>query len=134
IPRSVESVVLKAIAPDPGERVQSAGELATALRALDVGPDDAVPAVVREATPPAGVATFRQTERTWIVPAVLIVVVAIIVSVVGVVLSRTDVGQSILRPLRSSAAPATVAVTGAHSFDPEGNDREENEGKAHLAI
>src|SRR5206468_6836626 len=98
------------------------------------GPDDALPAVVREVTPPGGLATFRQTERTWLLPAALIVIAAMIVSVVGVVFSRTDVGQSILRPLRNSAAPATVGLTAAHSFDPEGSDREENEAKAHLAI
>ena len=132
IPRSIEAVVRRAMAKDPAERYGSAAELAGALRAIDLG-DDAVPSVVRDPTPPAGVApTFRQTERTWLVPAAIIVGVAVALVVLGIVLSGSDVGPNLLRrggdgggAAAEPAGPLTIA--GARSFDPQGSPPTENE-------
>lgn len=58
IPRPLEDIVLKAMSRDPAQRFSTAGEMAKALRGIDVGPDDAVPSTVwsRDAqTPPRGV-------------------------------------------------------------------------------
>jgi serine/threonine-protein kinase len=135
IPRSVEAVVTKAIAKDPDDRYPSAAAMAGALRGLDLG-DDAVPAVVRDPTPPAGVApTFRQTERTWLVPAAIIVLLAAGLTIAGVVLSRSDVGTGLLGGNGGGNGASSVPVTGfaVHSFDPEGDDRAEKEERAPLA-
>jgi serine/threonine-protein kinase len=129
IPRSIEAVVDKAMAKDPSRRYASAAELASALRGIDLG-DDAVPSVVRDPTPPSGVApTFRQTERTWLVPAAIIVAIAAALVVVAVILSRSDVGPSILRGGNGDtpAPAAPVAISAARSFDPEGRPPVENE-------
>jgi eukaryotic-like serine/threonine-protein kinase len=136
IPRSIEAVVRRAMAKDPAERYASAAELAAALRAIDLG-DDAVPSVVRDPTPPAGVApTFRQTERTWLVPAAIIVGVAVALVVLGIVLSGSDVGPNLLRRGDdgggAAAEPAQpLAIAGARSFDPEadGAENEDEIGK-----
>jgi len=129
IPRSIEAVVRKAMAKDPMQRYGSAAELAGALRSLDLG-DDAVPAVVHDPTPPSGVApSFRQTERTWLVPAAVIVGIAVVLVVLGIVLSGSDVAPSILRRGGDDAAaqPAgPVAIVGSRSFDPLA-DGSENE-------
>jgi hypothetical protein len=134
IPRSLETVVMKAMAKDPALRYQSAGDLASALRSIDLGDDDAVPAVARDLTPPAGMApTFGQTERTWLVPAFVIVVAAVALIVVGIAFSQSNVGQGLLGtgggdpPAKASGAPVPIAA--AHSFDPEGADHEENEAR-----
>ena len=137
IPRSLEAVVNRAMAKDPADRYPTAAELASALRGVDLG-DDAVPAVVRDPTPPAGVVgSFRQTERSWIVPAALIVAVAAVLVVLGIVLSRADVGPLAGRGPgdgdpggEGSAAP----VTGfrVRSFDPEGPDKVEKEDRVGL--
>jgi serine/threonine-protein kinase len=132
IPRSIEAVVRKAMAKDPTQRYASAAELAGALRSLDLG-DDAVPSIVHDPTPPSGVApSFRQTERTWLVPAAVIVGIAVVLVVLGVVLSGTDVAPSILRRGGGGGAAAEpagpVATSAARSFDPQGdggeNDRD----------
>jgi serine/threonine protein kinase len=131
IPRSLEAVVIKAMAKDPALRYQSAGDLASALRSIDLGEDDAVPAVSRDLTPPSGMApSFGQTERTWLVPAFVIVVAAVALIVVGIAFSQSDVGQGLLGTGGGSSTKATgapVAIAAAHSFDPEGSDHEENE-------
>ena len=138
IPRSLESVVTRAMAKDPEKRFPDAAAMASALRSLDFG-DDAVPSVVRDPTPPSGMApSFRQTERTWLVPAAVIVALAVGLVVVGIALSKSEVGDTLLR--RDDPPPAAedgerTRVTGftARSFDPEGNDRVENEDRAATA-
>ncbi len=129
IPRALEAVVLRAMARDPLARYASASDLAGALQGVDLG-DDAVPAVVRDPTPPAGVApSFSQTERSWLVPAAVIVAAAVALLVVAVVLSRSDVGPNLLRrPAGTDAAALSpVALSGARSFDPQGQPPVENE-------
>jgi serine/threonine-protein kinase len=131
IPRGLEAIVARAMAKDPDARYASAADLAAALRGLDLG-DDAVPAVVRDPTPPSGVApTFRQTERTWLVPAAVIVGLAVALVVLALVLSGTEVGPKLLgrggNGDAGDAALAPVALAGASSFDPEGEPPEENE-------
>jgi serine/threonine-protein kinase len=130
IPRALEAIVTRAMAKDPADRYATAADLAAALRSVDLG-DDAVPAVVRDPTPPSGVApTFRQTERTWLVPAAIIVAVAVALVVVAIVLSRSEVGPRILGrgdDAEEERAVGPLALTGAHSFDPKGSDQRENE-------
>ena len=137
IPRSLETVVNRAMAKDPADRYATAADLASALRGIDLG-DDAVPAVVRDPTPPAGVVgSFRQTERSWIVPAAVILAVAAVLIVLGILLSGAEVG-----PIRgrgggggsNNGGTAAAPVTGfaVRSFDPEGTDKVEKEDRAVL--
>jgi tRNA A-37 threonylcarbamoyl transferase component Bud32 len=136
IPRPVESVVLRAMAKDPAARYQSAGDLRSALLELDLGPDDATATVVRDPTPPQGVASsFRHSERSWLVPAALIVVIGAVLVVVGVAFTRSDVGQVLLnRPSSGDEGGRETAVVIARvrSFDPEGRDGEENDARVAL--
>ncbi len=140
IPRSIEAVVMRAMNKDPESRFSSAAELAGALRGIDFG-DDAVPSVVRDPTPPSGLSpTFRQTERTWLVPAAIIVALAAALMVLGVVVSRSEVGEELLGgPFAGGDDGGDGAesqpITGfrIRSFDPEGNDREENEARVAAA-
>jgi eukaryotic-like serine/threonine-protein kinase len=142
IPRDVEQVVTRAMAKAPAARYPSAAALESALRGLDLA-DDAVPAVVRDPTPPAGVApSFRQTERSWLVPTAVIVVLAIALSVAGIALSRSEVGSGFLENVGGNGngdggggAPLVrVNDVRARSFDPEGADGSENENRAPLAV
>ncbi|HUP85906.1 MAG TPA: protein kinase [Acidimicrobiales bacterium] len=137
IPRGLETVVNRAMAKDPAERYATAADLAGALRGIDLG-DDAVPAVVRDPTPPSGVAaSFRQTERSWLVPAALIVAVAAVLVILGIVLSKADVGPLAGRNEAASGAGAHAGapVTGfsLRSFDPDGDDQVEKEERVGLA-
>ena len=134
VPRPLEAVVTKAMAKDPDDRYQSAAMLRTALLDLDLREDDAVAMVERDPTPPAGLpASFRQAERPWLVPAALIVLISVLLVVAGVLFSRSEVGQELFnRPAEAPAAPDRVQIASTRSFDPEGNDREENENRVRL--
>ncbi len=152
LPRALEDIVLRAMARHPDDRYASAAELRTALVAVDlsrVDPDDddtRLPEATAMAAhqpgewrrPPPSPAPappppprFAQTERAWLVPAALIVVVAITLAVVGALLGRTEVGRDFFGAVRgatpggSPAEPLPIAA--ASSFDPQGDDGRESD-------
>ncbi len=137
IPRPLEAVVLKAMAKSADDRYPTAAALQSALLSVDTRSDDAVPMIVREDTPPHGVPqTFAQSERSWMVPTVLIVVVAVTLGIVGVIFARSDTGQRLLGDQPSETGDgdgggggggaAAVSIASVTSFDPNG-DGEEHE-------
>ena len=130
IPRPLEAVVMKAMAKSPDARYPTAAAFQSALLSVDLRSDDAVPMIVREDTPPRGVPvqTFAQSERSWLVPTVLIVVVAVTLGIVGWIFARSDTGQRLLGtdPATDGGAgggggAAAVAVASVTSFDPDGD-------------
>ena len=68
--------------------------------------------------------TFVQSERSWLVPVVLIVVLAVTLGVVGLIFARSDTGKSLLDTGGSSSKGQAVTISGADSFDPGGNGLE----------
>jgi serine/threonine protein kinase len=130
IPRSLEAVVLRAMAKQPAARYPSAGEMHTALLSVDLRADDAVPLVRRDDTPPRGAPpTFAQSERSWLLPVVVILVLAVTLGVVGVLFARSDTGQRLLHsPSGSGTAKAQpVTVSSAAAFDPAPGDGHEHD-------
>jgi serine/threonine-protein kinase len=134
IPRRLEQIVVQAMSKDPATRHQSAAALASALRGADIGTDDAVPLVVRDATPPAGSPrTFQQSERTWIVPAAVIVGAAVVLIALALAFGRSDVGRDFLGRPDGDARSATTAVPIAaiDVIDPtDGNEKNDRLGFA----
>jgi serine/threonine-protein kinase len=120
IPRSMETIVLKAMAKDPEQRFATAADLAAALRSVDVGDDDAVPAVIRDPTPPTGTPpAFHQSERGWLVPALLIVLAAAGLIAIGIALSGTSVLPGTTKSNNAAAGPQPVPIVAATSVDPK---------------
>jgi serine/threonine-protein kinase len=132
IPRPLEAIVLRAMAKSPADRFATAGELHSALLSVDVGTDDSVPAPVPpmpagDHTPPGGIPqSFARAERSWIVPVVVIVILAVTLGVVGVLFARTDTGQRLLNPQAGSGKGQVLAATAA-AFDPQGDSHEHDE-------
>jgi hypothetical protein len=159
IPRVLEHEVLRAMARHPGDRHASAAELRSALEHLDLGRaggEDAT--VARDATafsplrpasssrgrtargrpaPAHGlqgerrvpVSRFAPGNRSWLVPAALIVVVAATLGVVGVLLGRTEVSRELFDSESESRSSVggdgpPVAIAEVASFDPQGSGGE----------
>ncbi|HEX8769413.1 MAG TPA: protein kinase [Acidimicrobiales bacterium] len=118
IPRPLESVILRAMAKRPDERYATAGQLQTALLSVDPRADDAQPAIERDVTPPGGVPRFRESERSWLVPVVLIVILAVTLGVVGVLFARSETGKSLFDLPGGSSKSQPVQITSVSSFDP----------------
>ena len=130
IQRSVEDVVMRAMAREPDDRYQSAAELRDALSSLLLTTDTTGNIVVADATPvPAPMpTTFASSERSWMVPAALILVVALTLGVIGVLVGGTEVGRDLIENVTGGGGDDDVreplAYT-ARTFDPQG-DGEEN--------
>ena len=153
IPRSLEQIVLKAMARRPADRYASAEELRAALIATNLAPDDddetsmvprprdatavvARPAGSTTATPDKG-PSFTQTERSWLVPAFLVCLIAVGLGLVGVLLGRTEVGQDLFERTKEAvgveASADPVGVADVRTFDPDG-DNEEHDDEALFAF
>jgi len=127
VPRGLEAVVLRSLARDPAARFQSAEEMRAGLLAVD--PDNA------EVTPPAGLALAAAPAPRRGIPRLLVAGLAalLFVSVAVIVRSGGGGGPASSRSGKAGlAAPAGGALAEpralpAHSFDPFGDDKVENE-------
>lgn len=147
--RDLEDVVLKAMARRPDDRFPTAAALCSALDGLDLrnlegddGPDAPTGAftVESDATPVPGPAPrFHQTERSWLVPAALIVVIAVTLAVVGIAVGGTDVGRQLLdaatgKGTARSGGSHALALAGAPTpFDPPPGSGHEHDDQLGLA-
>jgi serine/threonine protein kinase len=133
IPRALESIVLRAMAKSPADRYATAAELQSALLSVRLEPDETAVQIVPEPSPPPEKApTFAQSERSWMVPVVLIVVLAITLGIVGVLFARSETGRRLLDSDDSSQA-APLSIRRALAFDPPPGSRyEHDEELAHL--
>jgi len=141
IPRPLEAVVMRAMAKKPDDRYPTADALQSALLSVDLRADDAQPMIVREDTPPRGTPrqTFAQSQRSWLVPTVLIVVIALTLGVVGLIFSRSGPGQRLLGDDPDGGGGggggdgvAAVVVGSVTSFDPDGDGEEHEDEVANL--
>jgi hypothetical protein len=171
LPRALEEAVLAAMARRPEDRHPSAAALREALLAVDLSVADVdgentdstsaasldrtttFHSPVPEhgpATPASGVAAVSRSEhrrgRPWVLPVVLVVIVAATIGLVGALVAQTQLGQDLLDAVRSDDTPAegaavdvggeappeagTIAPAGpASSFDPPPGDGKESDGR-----
>ncbi len=158
LPRALEDIVVRAMARRPGDRYASAAELRSALEHVDLSgvepgddatttgdatsawsaaassrPRSAPEAPASPMRAPAPAPRFAQTERSWLVPAVLILVVAVTLGVVGVLLGKTDVGRGLFDavgggpPAQPGTGATTLSIASVDSFDPFGSGGEHND-------
>jgi serine/threonine protein kinase len=156
IPRDLDGVVTRAMAPEPGKRFQTAADMATALARSaaddDTDPDEMV--VVAASPAPAPPRSARVADpltaprrRGWLGWALVLVGMAAVAVAVAVVLIQgigagRNTPPSVPGQGQSSTTQAndTLLQATAHSFDPNGTaspddpEKEENENKADLAV
>ncbi len=134
VPREVEAVVLRALARNPAERFQSAADLRAALLAADPGPDPITMTMPQVCDAP----TFLQSERSWLVPSLVVLLVVGALIAGGVVLGRTGTARSLVDRARGTSSAAASSTTleqpskvvqhlTAAVYDPFGADGENDE-------
>ena len=150
VPKPLEEVVVRAMARAPDDRYSSAADLRAALLAGGATPQPdgdltattyaAAPA--RPPAPPAGGPTpaatpapavsFRQSERSWLLPTLLLVLIAVALGVAGLLLGKSGAGD-IVGSVRDAIAgssdpePTDLTLSDAVAFDPFGDGREDDE-------
>ena len=134
----------KAMARRPDDRFATVGELRTALAAVlaGTGPASFAPPVdsttlepAPDATPPGGIPAFVESERSWLLPALLVMLVAVALGVAAVLLGDT-IGNELLNRGDSggTASAAPLPPSSATAFDPPPGDGSENDDEAIEAI
>lgn len=146
IPRSLDAVTMEALARDPNDRPATASDLRAMLLGTGPDPRDAPgtdhtiigPLAEAAAAEPE---SFTRSERGWLVPTVLVMVIGLALALSGVLIGRTETGQEIFdraRQVVSQSNPnddpiGPIGITRAEAFDPIGGDSE-NDDLAHLAV
>jgi len=150
VPRELEAITMRLLARDPAGRFPTATDVRAAL--LGAGADDRAAAVDNTAsqslptpppppplpgtvpgrTPPGGSPVrFRDSERRWLVPTLLVVLVAVSLGVAGLLIKGS--GESLFgntgtddTPDSTVQEPQAEGVPVAHvvDFDPKGGDGE----------
>ena len=142
VPSALDAIVMKALAIDPDDRYDSASALWADLQATEVGAEDVAPARVNgprtDATAVVDQRSFSRDERTWLVPALIVSLVAVALGVAWMLIGGTEARQDLFDLVDRVApggdpAPAVVEGTVAVPFDPVGGDGEGND-EAALAV
>ena len=127
-PRSLEAVVLRALARDPDARFRSADELRAGLLAVDA--DNA------EITPPAGLTAPPPRLRHFPTRGAAAAGAAVLAAIVAVLFTHGGSSPG-TNPPRGVAGPVAGALGGpgpirATSFDPEGDGNENQDAVGNL--
>jgi eukaryotic-like serine/threonine-protein kinase len=149
VPRDLDTIVRQAMATDPTDRFQTVQAMAAALSRSAAGVDGP-PAAEFLPVPPAPTGPevtpsrgFLRHEGRLLGWVLALVAVAAILVTVGLTLAKDDLGNlfggdqtpgTSRGNATSTPIEKKVKVESATSFDPEGDDREENENEAGQAI
>ena len=132
VPRPVESVVMKALAKEPGDRFATADEMATALRTIAPDPEatgvlDARDVETQEHGPRVGARELR-----WLVPLLVVIALAVVAAfaIPALIEDEPDTGPT--APGNSSSAQ-TIEVRSVDDFDPLGDNSEHPDETARAA-
>lgn len=144
VPPRLDDIVMKALATDPDQRHHSASALWADLQSCPVDDQPLAPVVATDATVVGDQPSFTRTERSWLVPALLVSLVAVALGLAWVLIGGSEARRDLIdlvdrvRPGGEPAAiadPAPLAIVAASPFDPEPDgDGSEHDDEAGFAI
>ncbi len=160
VPRALEAITMRLLARDPDARYPTATDARAALlgAGAEDGPAGGADATASEAVPtrlppppppgahtpgtrplstPAGgsAVRFAQSERRWLVPTMLVVLVAVALGVAGLLIQGSSAGlfgggAAPDPPAAEQQADASVPIAHTLDFDPEGDGAEHHDEAA----
>jgi serine/threonine-protein kinase len=134
VPPRLDEIVMKALATDPDERHPSASALWADLQSCPLDDQPLAPVVATDATVVGEQPSFTRAERSWLVPALLVSLVAVALGLAWVLIGGSEARRDLVdlvdrvRPGGETAAvDATVdvlSIVAASDFDPQGDQSE----------
>lgn len=143
IPRSLDRIVMKAMATLPDDRYDSASSMWADLQAARLDADTGAADGTRvEAVPTETTSTkqssFARAERSALVPAAIISAIAAGLILVWLLFGGSEAGRELLGVFddgsQEEATASPVAAAGVGVFDPDPGDGTENDELAPLAV
>lgn len=137
VPRELDSAIMRSLATSREERFQDASSLARALSPV------AGQSIDQELDEPTQVSqtvdtSFVKSEGRWLLPTVLIVLLAavLVYGVLQLTAGRSLTGaiSELFSGREEEASPIPLTIVGGGSYDPDGNDKQENENEVDLAF
>jgi eukaryotic-like serine/threonine-protein kinase len=131
VSRRLEGIVMKAMAKSPEQRFASAADMRTALLSVPFEPDedddDITTAMFVRAAPAAS--HDAGTRRSWVVPAVLAIVVVVVLGTVAYLFWQSQTGKNLLNgsTQTKTTSPALPIRPVARVFDPPPGDGHEHD-------
>jgi serine/threonine-protein kinase len=140
IPPRLAAALMRALERDPDERFSSAADFRAALLQTDL--DIPAPSVAPPLEEPTTAVTpevpsFGRSERRWLLPAFVILLIAVAVIVAGLLFreSRASLSSTTTSTTEAPATPSPLTVTSIVSYDPQGSGAAgENDSMADRAV
>lgn len=126
VPATVAGPVMRALQRDPAARFDGAADFRAALVRPGVRNDDhrlVLPPAAHELDdePTVESESFTRSERSWLLPAMFIVIVAVAVVVAGLLVQRTTDDTTPSGPTTVAGADGdALRIVGVSTFDPRG--------------
>ena len=148
IPSRLDEIVMKALATDPDHRYPEATDLWAALQAAPIESEIGDTVVVgngnaagADPTSVAQRASYASAERSWLLPTMLVTLVAVALGLAWILIGGTDARRDLTDLFEGitpgggaggSAEPVTGLV--ASAFDPPPGDGDEGDDEVGLAV
>ncbi len=141
VPPRLDEIVMKALAADPDGRHHSASALWADLQSCPLDDQPLAPVVASDMTAVDAQPSFARSERSWLVPALLVSLVAVALGLAWVLIggseARRDLFDLVERVTPRSSGSGAVEVLAYAGppvpFDPQG-DGSEREDRALFAV
>ena len=130
VPRELDAVIMRSLATDLEERFQDASAMRQALEDLVSSDQPESQHLTQEVV----VDSFVKSEAKWLFPALILLIVAGVLVTLFALPSARDTLKELLPGGESDQPLAPVKIVSAATYDPQGDDRLENERDAPLAV